>query len=151
MKSQTSIEYIIIIGFVTLAVTGVLLIAYIYAGSAKDRIQSHQVETLGEKIISSAESVFYSGEPSRVTITVYVPEQVKGICMGFDAGGNCDTSAVGQNLFIKSSSHTGEQRRSFTSSVNIDLSLIDQSRLTTEGTKRLRFVAESDKVKISFA
>jgi len=70
-KYQASIEYLVIIGFVSFAVLSIVFLAYLYSGTAKDKIRDNEIETFATKIINSAEAVFYSGEPSQVTILVY--------------------------------------------------------------------------------
>ena len=78
-KSQISIEYLIIIGFVTFVIIGILGVAFFYSGTITDRIKMNQIDGFAEKIISSSESVFYSGSPSKLTISAYLPEGVEEI------------------------------------------------------------------------
>jgi hypothetical protein len=143
-KSQTSIEYLVIIGFVTFAIMSVLLVAYLYSGSAKNKINENQIEILGNKIINSAEAVFYAGEPSQSTIIINVPKNILEIKVEDDT-----------ELIIEASSFSGSQVRGFTSDVNLDFdeSILpqgdDYSRLTNEGTKKLKLTAQSEKVYIS--
>lgn len=141
MRAQLSTEYIIIVGFISFAVLGILAIAYYYSGSTQDKIVDTQIESLGEKITRSAESVFYSGAPSQATIFVYVPDSINSISVGSD----------GKELIINSNSHSGVNIRSFTSIValEIDSSTRNNPGFVTKGTKKLRLVAESNKVVIS--
>jgi len=122
----------IIIGFVSLSITFVLLSAYFYINMSKDKIRENQLEVLADKIISSAESVFYAGEPSQVTITVYVPSGIN----------NIDFS--GQDLIITASTSAGAMKRAFTSRVNVTGTMNPG-----EGSKKLIIKAESDVVTIN--
>ena len=78
-KGQIGVEYMIIVGFVTFAITVLMVFAYFYSDQIKDRIRMNQVENFGIQIINSAESVFYSGEPSKSTVRYYLPEGVNYI------------------------------------------------------------------------
>jgi len=130
-KAQSAIEYLIVIGFVTLAVSIVLVAAYFYIGMSRDRIRQNQMEALATKIINSAESVFYSGEPSQVTIIVYAPSGINEI------------EFLNYDLIITASTSSGTMKRAFTSRV-----ILTGNINPGEGTKRLRIKAESDKVVI---
>lgn len=78
-RSQVSMEYIIIMGFVTFVLIGIVGIALIYSNSIKDRIRIVQVYNCADKIISTSESIFYMGHPSKATISCYFPENVKQV------------------------------------------------------------------------
>lgn len=132
LKSQSGVEYLIIIGFVTFAITTILIAAYFYIGLTRDKINMNQIEVLANKIISSSESVFFAGTPSQTTITVYLPGNVRNI------------EFIDNDLIITASSSTGTIKRAFTSKVplqgNIQLG---------EGSKKLTIKAEADYVQIS--
>src|SRR3989344_5779549 len=78
-RGQIGTEYLIVISFVTFVILSVLGIALLYSSQIKDSIKFNQIEKFSGKVISSAESVFYSGEPARVTITGYLPEGIKTV------------------------------------------------------------------------
>jgi len=78
-RAQVSIEYLIVIGFVTFVVIGILGIAFFYSNSMSDRIRMTQINSFATKIISSSESVYYAGEPSKATVEAYLPENVEQI------------------------------------------------------------------------
>ena len=80
-KAQISFEYLTIMGFVTFILIGIIGIAFFYGASTQDRLRMTQVNNFGNKIVSTAESVFYAGEPSKATISVYLPENVKEIAI----------------------------------------------------------------------
>jgi len=130
-KSQSAIEYLIIIGFVTFAITSVIIIAYFYLGMSRDKIRENQIENLAIKIIDSAESVFYAGEPSQITISVYFPEGIDSIQFS------------GYNLIINASMSSGKMSRAFTSRV-----FLSGNINPTPGTKKLKLRAESSGVLI---
>src|SRR4030042_1202089 len=82
--SQISFEYLIIMGFIIFVIIGVLGVALFYSGAIKDRIKITQMTDCANKIISTAESVFYSGYPSRATINCYLPEGIQNVTV-YDA------------------------------------------------------------------
>lgn len=78
-KGQTGTEYLVIVGFVTFAVMVIVAIAFVMSNSTKDNLQLKQADTFALQLINSAESVFFAGEPSKTTIDLYLPEEVKNI------------------------------------------------------------------------
>jgi len=132
MRGQSSLEYMILVGFVTLALSIILLASYFYINFSKDRIKETQVESFASKIISSSESVFFSGEPSQTTISLFLPAGIESI--------NFNEKEV-EITYITSS---GRNIRSFSSKVKIS-GIINPS----EGTKILIIKAQSDEVLIT--
>lgn len=78
-KAQSSMEFLILTGFLTFVIIGILAIGYFYSGTINDRIKSSQVESFANKITSTSETVFYAGEPSRATISAHLPDGVEEI------------------------------------------------------------------------
>lgn len=120
-KSQISFEYLIIMGFVTFVIIGILGIALFYSGGIKDRIKITQMTDCANKIISTAESVFYSGYPSRATINCYLPEGIQNITID------------GNELVFKLQTSTGKPITSFTSNVQLYGSI-----MATPGLKKIK-------------
>lgn len=133
-RAQVSMEYLIIVSFVTFIIIGILGVAFIYSGSIKDSIKVNQITGFANKITSTSESVFYAGYPSKATIPVYLPEGVENI------------SISGNNLIIEFQTSTGKNKISFSSKVPIT-GLIT----TGSGIKKLRILAEQNKVNVSLA
>ena len=131
-KAQISIEYIIIVGFVTFILIGILSLALIYSGSIKDRIKLVQVNNFANKVLSTAETVFYHGEPSKATISVYLPEGVSNI------------TVIGNTLYIETQTSAGIEKNGFVSKVPITGNIT-----TSPGIKRLEFTAEETTVSIT--
>jgi hypothetical protein len=110
-KAQVGVEYLIIIGLVTFVVSGILLMAFYYSNTSQDTLKVNQLESFGNKIISSAETVFYYGSPAKSTINVYLPEGVSSI------------EIIDNNLVIGLQTNSGLTKRAFTSKVPISGSL----------------------------
>ena len=83
-RGQVGIEYMIVIGFVTLAIMSVLTLAYFYSDEIKTNIKLNQVESFATQLIAKSESVFWAGEPSKNTIELYLPENVVSIVLSVD-------------------------------------------------------------------
>ncbi len=126
--SQISLEYIVILGFVMMVLIVILGIALFYSASIKDRIKIIQVNNFGDKIISTAESVYYYGEPSKATISVYLPDGVKNI------------TVLENSLFISTEVYSGEEKRSFLSNVPLEGAIS-----SAPGIKKIVVKAEGNK------
>lgn len=131
-KAQSSLEYLITVGFVTLLVTSVILIAYFYTGIFQDKIKNNQINAFAGKLISSAESIFYAGEPSKTSLELYLPAGVNNITVS------------GTTLIVNYTTGATQSVRAFDSRVNIT-GAINRS----PGVKRLTLEAKSDHVEIS--
>ena len=131
-KSQVSIEYLIIVGFVTFVLLSILAVAFLYSGTIKDQIKITQLTNFANKVTSSAEAVFYSGKPSKTTITTYLPE------------GILSASIVENSLLFSIQTSSGVNIISFSSNVPITGTLS-----STMGIKKVKLEAKQDYVLIS--
>lgn len=131
-KGQVGIEYMIIVGFVSFAVIAILLLAFFYSGQIKDSIKLNQAENFAEQLIGSAESVFFAGEPSKTTISLYLPENVDSIVITNDY------------VTITMRLSTGQNIRSYDTRVPLQGSIT-----TSEGIKKLTLTATETNVVIN--
>ena len=132
-KAQVGIEYMMVVGFVTLAIVSVLTLAYFYSDQIKDRIRLNEVESFATQVLNSAESVFFAGEPSKTTVKLYLPEGVNEIAIS------------PEGILIKTKTRSGgENVRFYESKVPLVGSIS-----STEGIKRVAVIAEEDKVSIN--
>lgn len=131
-KGQISVEYLIVIGFVVFLVISIVGIGYFYASGIRDRIRVNQVTTFASKLISSSESVFYAGEPSKLTITAYLPVGIRSI------------EVIENDLIISMTTNSGITTMAFTSNVPIN-GIIS----TEEGVKRVEVIATENEAYFS--
>ena len=132
-KAQVGIEYMMVIGFVTLAIVSVLTLAYFYSDQIKDSIRLNQVESFATQILNSAESVFFAGEPSKTTVKLYLPEGVNEITISPDG------------ILMKTRTRAGgENIRFYESKVPLAGSISN-----TEGIKRIAVIAGNTEVSIN--
>jgi len=78
-KSQISIEYLSIVGFVMVVIVFLIILSQVYSRKIEDQIIINQIDKLAKEIIDSAESVYYFGEPTKTTIKAYMPEKIEQI------------------------------------------------------------------------
>ncbi len=130
-RGQISAEYMIVVSFVAFIVIVMLGIAILYSTNIQETIKGNQIENFANKIISSSENVFYSGEPSRITITAYLPSGVDSI------------NVLSSDLVFNITTKSGNSVRAFESQVPLNGTLS-----SSEGVKRIQLVAESDGVRI---
>jgi hypothetical protein len=128
-SGQSSIEYLIIVGF-ALAVLSVLVVVYYeYQASSKQEITSSQIDRLGKKIVDSAEEVYFMGSPTRSTIKAYLPSGVDAI------------TVYPRSLVFQVRSRNGISDLEYPSSVNITGSIS-----ATQGIKYIRIIAQPGRV-----
>jgi len=72
-RGQISVEYLIVVGFILFVVVGLLAVAFLYVASVQSQLRSNQIDNYGNKIVTAAENVFFSGYPSQVTINAFLP------------------------------------------------------------------------------
>lgn len=130
-RGQISTEYLIIVGFVVFLVLSVLGIAFFYTSGIRDTVRHAQVETFVEKLISSAETVFFAGEPSQKEFIGYLPSGVNSIQLN------------GKNVIINYTTSSGENFVAFESDVEIQGTIS-----STSGIKKFELKAQQDKVVI---
>lgn len=131
-RAQAGVEYMIVIGFVTLAILTILLLANTYSGLIKDRLKINQLETFSVQLVNHAESVFFSGEPSITTVSLYLPAGVQDITVNSDA------------IISTISTSTGTNIRSFSSRVPLQGTI-----RIGEGVHSIKLEAKSDYVLIT--
>lgn len=128
-RGQISIEYLIVVGFVTLLVITILGVSYLYANGIRDQIKTNQAQTFAEKVIAESEKVYYAGEPSKTTITAYLPEGVTQL------------EVAEQSIIISLTIGSNTSKAAYSSNVPINITIS-----TTPGVKHLIITAQSDRV-----
>ena len=131
VRGQIGIEYLIIAGFVIFLVFSVLGVALYYSSGIHDSLTYSYISRFASSLISSSESVFYAGEPSKSTFDLYLPAEVRRITIN------------GTRIYFYYLTSDGSNNVSFTSKVSL------QGNLSiNEGTKHISVTAASDHVDI---
>lgn len=133
MKSQISVEYLLIIGFVAVITIPLIILYYNYTADSSDEIIVSQVDQIARKIVDTAESVYFLGEPSQNSIRVYIPNHI--------AGASLDNKEVLFNVSTK----TGISEIVQVSSVDLTGNLP-----VTQGTYSITLKARTANVEISY-
>ncbi|MBW2990350.1 hypothetical protein KY348_01455 [Candidatus Woesearchaeota archaeon] len=79
IKSQISIEFLIVVGIAFLMTIPLILIFYQQSSTLNTDITSSQVEKVASEIRDAADEVYYLGPPSKKTISIYMPEDVQSV------------------------------------------------------------------------
>ena len=135
-RAQSSMEFLILMGFLTFVIIGILGVGYYYSGTTNDRIKSSQVGSFVNKIISTSETVFYAGEPSKATISARLPEGIQ------------DIEIINNTVVITYYLATGQNKISFSS--NVPIAEDSTAEISSDsGIKNLIIVANSTHAVIS--
>ncbi len=76
LRSQVSVEYMLVMGFAALLTIPLLLIYYTYSADSTDAVATSQALQISRKIIDASESVYYLGKPSQTTLKLNFPEGI---------------------------------------------------------------------------
>ena len=77
LKSQVSVEYMVVMGFAALMTIPLLIIYYTYSSDSSDAVASSQALQIARKIVDSSESVYYLGKPSQTTLKLIFPDRIQ--------------------------------------------------------------------------
>ncbi len=78
-SAQASMEYLMIAGLVAFAIIPTTFLFYSYASSSAQEIDQAQIEKFGRDVVSTAETIYYLGAPSRIVLEERLPKGVQGI------------------------------------------------------------------------
>jgi len=132
--AQVSVEYMVIIGFVTVITIPLIIIYYTFTQQSNEEITSSQISQIAKKIVDAAESVYYIGEPSQTALRINMPDNV--ILANLSSG---------KEIVFKIRSGTGEADIVQTALINISGELP-----TNKGTYIITVKAMSDYVNASY-
>jgi len=127
-RGQISFEYMVVMGFVTLVISILLGVSILYTNTVQDRVKVNHIDSFADKIISTSEYVFYAGEPSKATITSYLPQDVTSIEIDEDV------------LFISIRTSSGLNKIGYPSKVNLT-DIAPGNINTNEGLKNFEISA----------
>ena len=115
--------------FLVISIVG---FAFFYTSGTEDSIKLNQVRNFANKIISNAESVFFAGEPSKVSVTSYLPSGVQSV------------DIIENSLVFNISTNSGLTRIAYSSDVPISGTLS-----INEGVKVIEIIAVTNGVSIN--
>ena len=78
-KSQISMELVITFGFAILLLLPLTVLLYEHTTETYKKVNNNQANLIARKITDSANSVYYLGYPTTVTLKVFMPGDIKKI------------------------------------------------------------------------
>ena len=78
-RGQYSIELVITFGFAFLMIIPLAILLYTHMNNTVGDVNDNQAGLIARKITDSANSVYYLGHPSKVTLKVFMPEDISAI------------------------------------------------------------------------
>ncbi len=79
MKAQSALEYLMIIALTLGVIVPTTYLFYTYSKQSTEQIIYPRINEIGIEIINNAESVYYSGEHSKIVMDVNMPEKINDI------------------------------------------------------------------------
>ena len=79
LKSQVSVEYMLVMGFAALMTVPLLLIYYTYSSDSSESVATSQALQIARRIVDASESVYYLGSPSQTTLKLNFPDRISSI------------------------------------------------------------------------
>ena len=78
-RGQVSLEFSIIIGFVTLLLIPLISVFYLQIRDSNNQIITQQAYNIAKEVVDKAEAVYYLGAPSKTMLKVYMPSNIERI------------------------------------------------------------------------
>lgn len=143
--SQSSLEYLLVVALTFAIIVPTTYLFYSYSKESSQEIADAQVTKLGKSIIDTAETIFYSGQGSKTTLELNIPNNVGSV-----------TIIDGRELVFNITTNFGVSEVVFFSSTNLTASgsscnanVCSMPELASSGLKKLKIEAISkDSVKI---
>ncbi len=157
---QVAVEYLIITGFAIAIILPLTYLIFTYTQESYGEVAEAQVTTLGMQIIANAETMFYLGEPSRITLDVTMPDSVQNMTIHKNLAGGCTKcyeirfivlkgSALSEVGFSSSINMTiaNDVRESIRSDANLGVEEFSR-RVYSQGLKHISITAKEESVEI---
>lgn len=143
-KSQSSLEYLLVVALTLAIIVPTTYLFYNYSKESSQEITDSRITNLGRGIVDTAESIFYSGQGSKATVELDVPDNI--------------ASAIiidGRELVFNATTDLGVSEIVFFSSVNMTAAALDCSanvcrlpKLASSGLKKVKIEAIGSSVMI---
>ena len=78
-KAQFATEHILVVAFGLLIIVPIVYFFYTYSIGQVEEVSLTQINKMGNDIINNAETVYYMGKPSRITLDVNMPDNIENI------------------------------------------------------------------------
>lgn len=78
-KSQSAVEYLIIIGLSLGLILPTTYLFFRYSAQSKEQIIDSQINQAGNSIIDTAEIVYFSGKDSKIILELNIPKGIENV------------------------------------------------------------------------
>jgi hypothetical protein len=122
MRAQVSTEYILVAAMIMMLLLPGIYLFYSYSHRSTAKIGNAQLDKFGRDILRTAESVYYMGNPARMTIEGQLPDKILDINASIDWN-----NGVNELVFIRDV----DSKRSeyvYSSAVNINGSFFERDK-----------------------
>lgn len=72
-------EYLLVMAFVFVLLIGILILAYQQSAAFTNDVSAAQVQKIGTELVDAANAVYYAGPPTKKTVRLYFPENIRNI------------------------------------------------------------------------
>jgi len=133
--AQSAIEYLMIIALTLGIIVPTAYLFFRYSSESNVQIVDSQIIQIGRSIIDTAQSVYFSGEGSKIILEVNMPKNVDDIYI-----------LANRELVFETTSEFGQNEAVFFSNVNILITegVGDLSSIAGSGLKKIRIRAIDD-------
>ncbi len=108
-KAQSSLEYLLVVALTFAIIVPTTYLFYNYSKESSQEITDAQVTKLGRIIVDAAESIFYSGQGSKTTLELTIPDNIQSVVIidGREIVFNITTSfGISEIVFFSSANLT---------------------------------------------
>lgn len=84
MKAQASMEHVMIVGVALVTILPMVYLFYSYSQSSVEGINLARLNKFGRSLVNNAESVYYLGAPTRITIEESMPDGIRNMTIKSD-------------------------------------------------------------------
>lgn len=144
-RSQASLEYLLVVALTFAIIVPTTYLFYSYSKESSQEITDAQVTRLGKSIVDTAETIFYSGEGSKTTLELSIPDNIGSVVI-----------IDGREIVFNVTTNFGASEIVFFSPVNMsaagsscNANVCNVPELASSGLKKLKIEAISkDTVKL---
>jgi hypothetical protein len=115
-RAQSALEYLMILALAMGIIVPTTYLLFRYASESNVEIIDSQINRIGRNIIDTAETVYFSGEGSKIILEINMPEGVDGVAI-----------LKNRELVINITTELGEAETVFFSSTGIPITSYDDS------------------------
>jgi len=107
-KGQTAVEYMMIVALTLGIIVPTTYLFFRYSSESNIKLIDSQINEIGRNIVDTAETVYFSGEGSKIILEVNMPENVRDIYI-----------ISNREIVFNLTTNIGETEAVFFSSINI--------------------------------